>query len=239
MRAVFSQAELVYIWLGLGCDETDRVMDWISPVGPRAFSSQDHDHDEWAQVEINGRIRHHIESMYSSSEERQLVENDADDWVPERSRFLFDLNERGLHSDTMEPCGSEDDLAAGILNLMWRDYWCRIWIIQEISVGKDATVLCGAKAVPLDLFDATLSAVEYCSGLTRLHPDIQSFGQGLVSTFFKSVAFNYAAPLPSMEPGAAWHSSGRHCTPARRRAGPSALPPPPPSGLAISNGPQR
>lgn len=191
MRSVFSQAEMVYIWLGLGCDETDRVMDWISRVGPRALSSGALDLLRWGETRADTPILHYIESRYSSSEERPLGENGADNRMAEISRFLFDLlNERGLHSDEFEPEVCEYDLSPGILNLMRRDYWTRIWVIQEISLGKDTTVLCGAKAVPLDWLDATLLAVYYCiwSGFPSLHPDIRSFGRGLVGPLPESVA---------------------------------------------------
>lgn len=189
MRSVFSQAEMVYSWLGLGCDETDRVMDWISRVGPRALSSGSPNFIGWGNTMV--AIRHYIESRYSSSEERPLGDNGADNRTAEVSRFFFDLlNEQRLHNDGFKPKFRKNDLSPGILNLMRRDYWTRIWVIQEISLGKDTTVLCGAKAVPLDWLDATLLAVYYClwSGFPHLHPDLRSFGQGLVGPLPESVA---------------------------------------------------
>lgn len=201
MRAVFSQAEMVYTWLGLGCDATDRAMDWFSRVGPRALSSGALDLLRLGGTRVDTSILHYIESRYSSSEERPLGGNGADNRIAEVSRFLFDLlNEQRLYSDEFAPKVGENDLSPGkvgendlspgILNLMRRDYWTRIWVIQEISLGKDATVLCGAKAVPLDWLDATLLAVYYCmrSGFTSLHPDIRTFGRGLVGPLPESVA---------------------------------------------------
>lgn len=186
MRSIYSQADLVYIWLGLGCDETDKTMGWISRIGPRALSSGALDLGDFPTRRSD--IHDYIASKYAESDERPLGNNSKDDQASELARFILDLlNERGLHGDTNCP---EDDLAAGIINLMQRDYWHRIWIVQEVSLGTNAMVLCGAKAVSLDVFDATLSAVSHCitSGIRIVHPDIRSFAKGLRANFYESVA---------------------------------------------------
>ncbi|PVH71223.1 hypothetical protein DL98DRAFT_521175 [Cadophora sp. DSE1049] len=73
---------------------------------------------------------------------------------------------------------------------MQREYWHRIWIIQEISLAQEATVLCGEKAIPLDVLDATFSAVSHCirSGFRRLHHETQGFAYGLSANFYESIA---------------------------------------------------
>lgn len=49
----------------------------------------------------------------------------------------------------------ECSLARGIMELMQLEYWHRIWVIQEISLAQEATVLCGEKAIPIEVFAAT------------------------------------------------------------------------------------
>lgn len=189
MRAIFSQAELVFVWLGLGCSETDRTMDWISRVGPRALSTGTL--DLWPRGRKRQDICDYITSRYSSSDERALGAGVEDDQALELARFIFDLlNERGLHGDSFSPKDSKDDLVAGIINIMRREYWHRVWIVQEISLGKNAVVMCGVKAVPLDEFDATLTGVAYCtgSGTRYLHPDFEAFGGQLNANFYESIA---------------------------------------------------
>lgn len=73
----------------------------------------------------------------------------------------------------------EYSLARGIMELMQCEYWHRIWIIHEISLAQEATVLCGEKAIPLELFDATFSAVSHCiAWFRRLHDETQDFAYG-------------------------------------------------------------
>lgn len=49
-----------------------------------------------------------------------------------------------------------------------RDYWSRLWVIQEVLLSKYITVMCGSKSVPWDTFDAFLwdvQDVEACESL--------------------------------------------------------------------------
>jgi hypothetical protein len=67
-----------------------------------------------------------------------------------------------------------------------RDYWHRIWIIQEVALAKEALVVVGTKSVSLELFDATFTAIWYCmrSGLRRKHPDWYGFCKTLSVTLY-------------------------------------------------------
>ncbi|MBE3050099.1 HET domain-containing protein, partial [Candidatus Bathyarchaeota archaeon] len=194
MGAIYSEADVVLIWLGLGCDETDRTMDWVSRVGPRALSSGTL--DLWLQrsnLSVQKRrqdISDYITLRYSSSDERAFDPNVENHQVPELFRLVFDLiDEPGLHSDTSHPKDGDADLVTGILNLMRRDYWHRIWIFQEVSLGKETMMLCGGKAVSLDMFEATMIGVQYCASLGArfLHPE-PTFARSLPFNFYDSIA---------------------------------------------------
>ncbi|KAI1769393.1 heterokaryon incompatibility protein-domain-containing protein [Hypoxylon sp. FL1150] len=50
-------------------------------------------------------------------------------------------------------------IVKSIIALLRRDYWHRIWIVQEVSLARKAFVLCGRKTVELDLFDAVFTAI--------------------------------------------------------------------------------
>lgn len=76
---------------------------------------------------------------------------------------------------------------------MTRDYWHRIWIIQEITLGKQPTVLCGGKHASLDAFDAVLSAAALCISVRYAkHADsaelFANFSPALPGTFYECVS---------------------------------------------------
>ena len=45
-----------------------------------------------------------------------------------------------------------------VLHLFQREYWRRIWVVQEIACATKLTILCGSRAVPWEIIVATQSA---------------------------------------------------------------------------------
>ncbi|KAK7409673.1 hypothetical protein QQX98_008116 [Neonectria punicea] len=178
MRAIFSGAVLVYVWLGPGSDESDEAMDLVARVGPRALAVGVSDLDlGWLGEE---EIRAYVKSRLSS----QRAGTAEDEMGSYLALFLFDL----LHEPAVR---GSDSLTYGILDIMQRDYWHRIWIIQEVSLARNAIVLCGAKNVSLDIFDATFEAVLQCCGMRMLSPEINDFAELLSGVFYEDI------PLPT------------------------------------------
>ena len=197
MRTIFSRANHVYIWLGPGSIETAKAMDFATRVGTRALAVGVL--DLWLDSQLRKQVTQNINDWASSVEVRDR--NDGSSVMArELTDFIFDiLREPSLHERaTLEerilknaPTNlKEDSLVRGIRELMEREYWHRIWIVQEISLAQEATVLCGEKAIPLDILDATFSAVSHCitSGFRRLHHETQDFAYGLSANFYESIA---------------------------------------------------
>ncbi|KAI5466983.1 heterokaryon incompatibility protein-domain-containing protein [Mariannaea sp. PMI_226] len=177
MHAIYTQANLVYIWLGLGSDDSDRAMDFISRIGPRGLAVGSA--DLWPDYNRNEEVWGYIKAQPSS----QLVEANGNAMGSELAQFMFDLlHEKSLHRDT----SGRESVVPGIHDLMEREYWCRVWIIQEISLAKEALVLCGTRSVSLDIFDATFTAVSHCicSGLRMLRSDTRYFAWNLSPNFY-------------------------------------------------------
>lgn len=167
MREIFSQAKTVYLWLGTGTIESDLTMEFISRVGPRAQSSDIA--NLWNNVAARREIGSYIEQQSRPQETNE-------DTVPESKLgpFFYDL----LNEDALL---IPSPLITGISNILQRDHWHRIWILQEVALAKEALVVVGTKSVSLELFDATFTAIRYCmrSGLRRMHPKWYGFCQGL------------------------------------------------------------
>lgn len=46
-------------------------------------------------------------------------------------------------------------LVDSLHSLLYRDYWHRVWVLQEIAVAKNVIVACGNKKCPLEAFETT------------------------------------------------------------------------------------
>ncbi|CAG8956330.1 hypothetical protein HYFRA_00003710 [Hymenoscyphus fraxineus] len=61
-----------------------------------------------------------------------------------------------------------------LVHLFRRQYWWRIWVIQEIALAKKATVYCGAESIPWEELDQVCSLlqleVDYLSDLFYTRP---------------------------------------------------------------------
>ena len=193
MRTIFSRADHVYIWLGAGSIETAEAIDFATRVGTRALTVGVL--DLWLDRQLIEQVTQKIRDWALSVEVRDCY-NKNSIVAKELSDFIFDiLREPGLHERAMLGERSlENDptnlLVRGIKELMQREYWSRIWIIQELSLAQEATVLCGEKAIPLDVLDATFSAVSHCirSNFRNLHHETRDFAYGLAANFYDSIA---------------------------------------------------
>ena len=64
-----------------------------------------------------------------------------------------------LDEESLRAGPPRDYLCTGISDLLRRDYWHRIWVIQEISRARQVLVVCGEKSERLGALDATLTAI--------------------------------------------------------------------------------
>ncbi|KAI8712787.1 HET domain-containing protein [Fusarium sp. LHS14.1] len=176
MREIFSNADRVYSWLGPGSNGSDTAMDFISRIGPIAMRFKGLDllpTDERVITYLNNPT-----SYKGSTEDHGNILGYA--------RLVHDI----LHEPDLRGKNHGDKgLAAGIQGLMEREYWHRIWINQEVALAKEVTIVCGAKTMPLDIFEAALSVVDACYARYRYHsPETRDFGRGLHSNFSYNLA---------------------------------------------------
>jgi hypothetical protein len=177
MHNIYSRANTVYMWLGPASDETNKAMDFVSRVGPKALAVGFL--DLGPDRPLPKEIRDYIRTSLPSNQVDQIDDSKEPDIV----RFLLSIvQEDGLQRNA----NPQDDLCGGIRNLLTRDYWHRVWVIQEVALAKDAFVLCGEKIVPLDVFDATFTAVWHCmrSDILRLRPNCREFCWGISRTLY-------------------------------------------------------
>ncbi|WYZ35432.1 hypothetical protein EsH8_X_000079 [Colletotrichum jinshuiense] len=149
MKDIFSRADLVYLWLGPGCQESNMVMDVVSRVGARLHAAGALEFDrDWSKV---SKAREYVEICLDSDS------NHIED-ASELELALYDLVCDFLShgSSTMRD---------GVENVLKRDYWHRIWIVQEVVLARQSLVMVGTRKASLEVFDATFTALWWCKGI--------------------------------------------------------------------------
>lgn len=178
MHSIFAQADVVYMWLGPGNAESDGAMDFIARIGTQALSLGIPDIKAyWRPIE---EVERYITARPPSRH------SDAYDVVDgsELAVFFFDLlQESGL----MSTASQSGPLESGIINLIHREYWYRVWIILEVTVAKDARMMCGQKGASLDVFDAAINAITHChAGYCDSHPEYRLFGRDINGALWRN-----------------------------------------------------
>ncbi|KAI5461794.1 heterokaryon incompatibility protein-domain-containing protein [Mariannaea sp. PMI_226] len=169
MGTIFSKADCVFSWLGQGTRETDRALDFVSRVGPRALKVGPLDLSERDDVYDYLAAKNEFHACF----QKLLLRTDTESKWSELAQFALDLlREPGLQLDS----GDEQSLVAGIDEILAREYWLGIWIHQEVALAKRVFILCGTRVLSLDQLAATFKSLRACiNSDIRLHPETSSF----------------------------------------------------------------
>ncbi|KAF4778590.1 hypothetical protein HER10_EVM0007452 [Colletotrichum scovillei] len=171
MRKIFSGADMVYVWLGPGNEKSDLAMDFISRTGT---TLQKYDAvDLRSRFRDNPEVRVYIQERFSPQGEA-ISPSESRTTVEEAYRMTEDSTpQEKSEVDKTEPLmrfkmAVYDVLcdffghrslrtSEAIRDLLDREYWQRIWIIQEVVLARSTSVvIAGDRSVLLDTFDAAL-----------------------------------------------------------------------------------
>jgi hypothetical protein len=130
MREIYNKAVGVLVWLGPPEDYSDLVMDTYERLGKKAIGAGILD---FRASDIAG--------WFEASEDERVnrIKGPLNDLAAKEGLNPFDR--------PMVPFSK-------------RDYWARTWVLQEISVARMVTILCGSKELPIDTFSA---AINFCA----------------------------------------------------------------------------
>jgi hypothetical protein len=123
MRTIYESAETTIVWLGESADESDSAMAYLDRVGEQAVKARLLDLDT-ADVKAW--------SVAGDDPEKEGIKADV--------RSLFPGMGRG--SD-----GQVAPLEA-ILTLSEREWFSRVWVVQELTIAQCFEFMCGDKSVP-------------------------------------------------------------------------------------------
>jgi hypothetical protein len=147
MRAIYSSAKIVLVWLGTADGGSDLAMDFM-----HQFASYDDEeaHDRQARL----------------------------------SAFLSD--------------SSFDQVISGVDALFRRSYWGRIWIIQEVVLARDLSIMCGPKTLEWDVLQNFLTESEdYFYGLQL--PESDAYRVVRAKAFFEDEPTRLSQGIPISE----------------------------------------
>jgi hypothetical protein len=130
MNKIYSNAEHTVIWLGEGDSSTGLVLGSLDRVGKEALEAgiwnlSEKDLHNWSTLEADVRT------------------------APIKSRLERLMLATARGSDTGLPFP-----LASLIDLSFRPWFSRIWILQELSVAKDYMFMCGQQMIPGDHFIA-------------------------------------------------------------------------------------
>ncbi|RSL83702.1 hypothetical protein CEP51_004343 [Fusarium floridanum] len=172
MDQIYSNAKLVYLWLGPGTPRTDKAMKLLCEYG-RELVEELGPTDDWDMDEANPQL---YEALSTKKKPRSNAHPVA--------KFLYKMyNEPGLHRrDDKRPL-SKYPLMDGLRNLLERPFWRRVWIVQEVTLARDALLLCGDESMPIQYF---IEAIDVIREWTEIFNELSNFSflWGLGQVFF-------------------------------------------------------
>ncbi|CAM1509732.1 Fc.00g000670.m01.CDS01 [Cosmosporella sp. VM-42] len=92
--------------------------------------------------------------------------------APARKRFI-----NTLRTDNSAVVATK----AFFTEILQREYWNRVWIIQEVVLGTNITVQCGKAQVPWDMFFSVATNLLYCLTEVGINPGAKTGGSASMS----------------------------------------------------------
>ncbi|KAF2251365.1 hypothetical protein BU26DRAFT_563307 [Trematosphaeria pertusa] len=151
MVSVYETAHMVAAWFGPSRDDSDFLLDQMAALGKKILNAG-------GERFLHSALDEYLTPLY---------------WVQERFLSAIDID------DTAAPCQSNAlaDLLAKIVvkddptsTIPWtplreflsREWWHRIWVVQEFVVARDVIFICGNRMASYLEFQAAFWAVACC-----------------------------------------------------------------------------
>ena len=190
MGDIYANAARTIVWLGKQSVDSYISMDFIHSIrqnGPIQLDIYSHEgksdenvrdgdegDDYWSDMnsDDNGSMKDADttdadDSKVGDFDDGVVYEDDGDgDSSDEDSNDDFLSDDGDSHADdTREGTSDSEQIALqAVTDLMQRQWWSRIWVIQEALKSRRVTVVCGAKEVDIAYFAQLVKARELRSG---------------------------------------------------------------------------
>jgi hypothetical protein len=116
-----------------------------------------------------------MRQIYSNAESVSVWLGGTDDSCYNNVAMDYLTARKTLFNGNLKPGGFWNERQArGVLALCERNYWRRIWIVQEIMLAREATIYCGSKAVSWQMFEGFVNNLQALSKKVRYRHYVSS-----------------------------------------------------------------
>ena len=185
MGDIYANAARTIVWLGKQSADSDIAMDFIhsgrqnNPIQLDIYSHEekieenvsngDEGDDDWSDVDSddNGSKKDAGRADDTTDDDDSI--NDGvvteDDGDGASSDDSLSNDEDSHPGDTRQGTSDSEQIAfQAVKDLMQRQWWTRVWVIQEALKSRRVTVVCGAKEVDIAYFVQLVKARELRGG---------------------------------------------------------------------------
>lgn len=156
------------------------VLSWIGP--------EDEDSDKGIQV------MRRIAALSQSLQLQSVLDPYHHILSPEQRKQIMEDLYGGLSNDSWLRDG--DIMLAH--NLTHREYWSRLWVIQELCLARSATILCGASRISWDEVQRAMAVFSWLQALSTDYPSRSSAFADSLSRICRSYSFRHWKQPPAV-----------------------------------------
>ncbi|SCV45633.1 uncharacterized protein FFB14_08767 [Fusarium fujikuroi] len=176
MGSIYTLAETVYVWLGVGNTETDQAAEYISVISQfRLFPA-----------EVPGSSRGNAErNLYRRLLEigryalplafRSLCIEPLIDQRYRRGTLLWFIHAmplaRLIYADRIEQLSSIPFVSQGVMNTLLNQTWLsRAWTFQEMTLASNPVLVCGRQHIPWLVMHQALTFIQHSATQALVDP---------------------------------------------------------------------
>jgi hypothetical protein len=167
------------------------VLSWIGPE----------DEDSERGVQVLGRVAATARTLQLQS----VLDPYSDSLSPEQHRHITECVRRSLEHDSWL---KEGDLERA-LSLANRDYWQRIWVIQEVSLARHALIMCGRSQISWDDFLEAMTLFSWLRA-SSYYTHSHNVSVAFVSRIIREYGWMHWRPPPVVWISARIRSKGKY-----------------------------
>jgi hypothetical protein len=180
--------------MGTIYQRADAVLSWIGPE----------DEDSERGIQAMGRAAATARYLQLQS----VLDPYSDSSSPEQCRQMLERICKSLRDDSWL---DEGDLERA-LNLTNRDYWQRIWVIQEISLARYVLIMCGTSQISWDEFQEAMTLFSWLRALSTHRTNSHNVSVAYVSSIVRVYRLVHWRPPPVVWISARLRSKGKYGT---------------------------
>ena len=147
MASLYEKTGTVLIWLGDSANNSDEAMDELESIG---------------SIALKARVLQLFDESVESLRRRRTLSGLLEQNAPKQRVLDKDSAENVVVQLDRSTAFRSPSMQAAIRSLLDRVLWRRAWIVQEISLSKQAYIVCGDKRLTIDCFDAALATIILC-----------------------------------------------------------------------------